>query len=148
MITLVFEYLYLLLLTAIFWYAVVYTIGRITGWLRLARHYPSSATGEAGEKLTLVRLRLRVLTFNNAITLVALGSGLKIRAPFIFRLALKDLYIPWPEVLFVKRGLEAWKGFRRRETYQFLLEREKGFSLVVSAATGEWILGQRSRYTT
>lgn len=124
------------------WCAVIFLIGRISGWALLAKRFRSD-TRFSGQLWTWQSARFRWgCNFNNCITVGGDPSGLYLSMLFLFRIGSPPLLIPWQEVTIRQRRTTLFFQFvelqlGREEQIPFTI-REKLADSLRSAAGSSW----------
>jgi hypothetical protein len=127
---------------ATLWCAVIFLIGRISGWALLAKRFRTDSQFP-GQLWTWQSARFRWgCNFNNCLTVGAGPSGLYLSMLFLFRIGSPPLLIPWQEVTIRQRRtvlffqlVELQLG--REEQIPFTI-REKLADSLRSAAGSSW----------
>ncbi len=86
-----------LLLFPLIWIGVVFLIGQLSGWSRLARYYRDERTRTDGEKLNFHSAYIGVARYKNCVTYEVFDDGLRISTWRIFQIGHPTLFIPWSE---------------------------------------------------
>ena len=85
------------------WCAVIFMIGRISGWALLAKRFRTDSRFP-GQLWTWQSARMRWgCNFNNCLTVGGDPSGLYLKMLFLFRIGSPPLLIPWQEVTIWRR---------------------------------------------
>lgn len=121
-------------LLILFWCAILFVVGRLSGWSTLAGRFRLASTF-AGATWEFRSARMRwTFHYGNCVTVGANASGLMLSVLFPFRPGHPPLFIPWSEILVAERRKILF--FRR---VQLLLGREEQIPLVISGRLSDCI---------
>jgi hypothetical protein len=120
----------------LFWWAVLFLIAALTGWMTLARRF-RLASPFAGQTWGFQSARMRWTShYGSCLSVGADPTGLKLSVLFLFRPGHPPLFVPWSEISVAKR----WKFLFVRQV-KLVLGREEQIPLVISGRLADRIQG-------
>ena len=112
-----------------FWCTIVFLIGRLGGWSRLAAHYAHEGHF-SGERWSLQSARLGWSGYSGVLTMGANGEGIYIAPIFPFRPGHPPLFVPWRDISVSKESFVF-------TSYVFRFAHVPGLKFKVYAGLGE-----------
>ncbi len=121
------------------WVSIVYIIGTLSGWKKLARLYPDPNPGARGEERRWVYGRIGMINYNGVLILEALPLGLRFKLLRGFNFGLKPILIPWTELQLLE---SATRSFLRLYDFRFTTQ-QGSVSIALARGAGEWVEEQK-----
>ena len=85
----------------LFWCGVIYLVGKLGGWNKLAQYFPAQTIGGSFfAEVNFGSLKINGLTnYNNALTIKVGDMGIYMVPFFLFRCGHDPVFIPWSAVI-------------------------------------------------
>lgn len=129
----------------LFWYGLVFIIGRLSKWTKLSNAYPNT-DDQMLECKKYIYLKINSFAnYNGIVSLEATRKGLRMKIFFLFKAGHKPIHIPWSELNCIKRNDDALTSFFFF-TYFFTTAKLPNVKLSFKKKVGQWILEEQKKY--